>query len=470
MKKIAGIFNTTVFLMVAAFLVPLIGASSARAGSQTAAQEMSDAVEVLCPKLAALNKENPFGESSPVNDVLLRCGEVKIGKDFPDQQSFNDLTPDQKLALGNMTPDETTSMKTMSVEITQAQMATVIGRLEALRGGTPSHLALNSTGSGTSPALYAGPVTYLASADDKGGYEIRNNGKLGMYVNGNWGTGNKDASRLEPGFNYDTWAVTMGADYRFTSAFVLGGAVGYSRVNADLDHSAGNTESKGYAFSLYSLYYLGDFYLDAIGSIGTRDVDTERTLSYAVTVPVNQRFHGSTNAKDYDVSLGAGYDFRTGGLTIGPYAQLRYFKTKIDGYSEHLSGSDANPGFGMAMGIDAQNIESVTSTLGGQVSYAHSTGIGILQPYLRLGWIHEFSNNARVIKAHFINVPDDPAVAALNHILINTSSPDENYFDLAVGFSMVFPRGIQAFLGYQTVLGLQDITSHLVSAGIRLEI
>ena len=316
--------------------------------------------------------------------------------------------------------------------------------------------------------LYAGPIT-LASSGDAGAYGIGGSSNLGVFVNGSWGTGDKDATDFEPGFDYDGWDVTGGVDYRFANNFVLGGAFGYSKINTDIDQDAGSTDSKGYAFSLYGLYYWDAFYVNAIGSIGSRDYDTVRNVLYTVAVPVNQSFSGDTDADDYAVNLGAGYDFSTNGFTYGPYAQLRYFKSEIDGYSESLMGSNTDPGFGLALAIDDQTVKSFTSTLGGQASYARTTGFGVLLPYLRLGWVHEFENDARTITGRFLNVPDDPGVATLNSVNINTDSPDRNYFDLGLGISAVFPGGVQAFVNYQTLLDLDDINSHLVSGGLRLE-
>ncbi len=451
-------------LLGALMLLTIIPASAALAQRETPVRQMSDTVEILCPKLAAINRENPLPAGQ--KDVLDRCGEVKI--QTAAGETFDDLTSDQKNGLLNMTSEQTSSMNTMSVEVTQTQFATVIGRLEALRGGTPGGLALNFQNSDGAPALYAGPVT-LASAGDAGASSLGESGNLGIFLNGYWATGDKDATDYEPGFDYDGWDVTGGVDYRFTPNFVLGGAVGYSELDADIDNDAGETDSDGYALSLYGLYYLDAFYINAIGSFGSRDYDTLRNVRYTVDVPVNQSFSADTDADDWAVNVGAGYDFFANGFTFGPYGQLRYFKSDIDGYTESLVGDSTDAGFGLALAIDDQTVKSFTSTLGGQVSYAATTGFGVLLPYFRLGWVHEFENDARTITGQFVNVPDDPEVAALNNIGINTDEPDRNYFDLGLGVSAVFPRGVQAFVNYETLLGLDDISSHLLSGGLRFE-
>lgn len=464
-KQIAHQFQGTVLagLLGAIVILTCVPASPA-AGQDTPTKQMSDTVEILCPKLAAINQETPLPPSQ--KDLLDRCSEVKIRTDAG--ETFEDLTTDQVSGLSNMSSDETSTMKTLTVETAQTQFAAVIGRLEALRGGAPGNLALNFRRPDAEPVLYAGPVT-LAASGDAGVQAIGDTGNLGVFLNGYWGTGGKDVTTFEPGFNYDGWDVTGGVDYRFTPNFILGAAVGYSTLDADMDSDAGDIESDGMMFSLYGLYYWDAFYVNAVGSLGSRDYDTVRNIRYTVDLPVDQSFSGDTDADDYGLNLGAGYDFFTEGFTYGPYAQLRYFKSEIDGYSESLIGTNTDPGYGLALAIDDQTVKSFTSTLGGQVSYARTTGFGILQPYLRLGWVHEFENDERTITGGFINVPDDPEVVPLNDILISTDEPDRDYFDLGLGISAVFPGGMQAFLNYQTLLGMDDISSHLLAGGVRFE-
>ena len=53
--------------------------------------------------------------------------------------------------------------------------------------------------------------------------------------------------------------------------------------------------------------------------------------------------------------------------------------------------------------------------------------------------------------------------------VIPTDNPDRDYFALGAGVSAVFSKGVSAFLYYETVLGLRDVTRHAFTAGVRLE-
>ena len=48
-------------------------------------------------------------------------------------------------------------------------------------------------------------------------------------------------------------------------------------------------------------------------------------------------------------------------------------------------------------------------------------------------------------------------------------NPDTDYFNFGVGTSATFPRGISAFVDYATIWGLEDVTYHQFTGGLRME-
>jgi uncharacterized protein YhjY with autotransporter beta-barrel domain len=449
-------------VMVAA----LILGPAAGTGAESPEKQMSDAVEVLCPALKGMSEF--LGPAQ--TDLLVRCGEVKI--QVGEGQTFGDLSSDQRFALSQMTSDESTTMGTVTVEITGPQFAAVSGRLAALRGGAAGGLAMqfNSDPLDDISHLFAGPGAPPDPDGAPSASGIGDFGRLGVFVNGAFAGGDRDRSTNEPGFDFDHWSFTGGVDYRITDSLILGGALGYAQTETDLDDGLGDIDADGYSVALYGSYYIGDSYIDAIASYARKEYETRRNIDYRVTVPVRQTFTGDSDADEYAVSLGGGHDFSMGGWRFGPYGRLNYLKSEIDGYSEAVSDEGStDPGFGLAMRVDEQDIESFTSVVGGQVSYAIGTAIGVLTPHLRLDWVHEFANDDRDITAHFLNVPDDPQVRALNTIVIPADDPDRDYATFGLGLSAVFPRGVLGFVDYETVLALSDVSVHQVSGGIRFE-
>jgi outer membrane autotransporter protein len=461
-----GIYG--IFIIAAHFFLPI------SATAENPAEAFSDTVERLCPVLAGIHGNG--GLTAVQQDVLFRCGEVKIQSG----QNFDDLNADQLNALNNMTSTQNSAINTATVEIARPQATAISGRLAALRGSGVGGLALNLEPVDREPIYYAGPVTSL-SADDGNSSMGADFDRFGIFVNLNGASGSKDDTDNEAGFDFSSAGIIAGADYRLTPGFFLGLAFGYSQTASDIDDDGGDVDVNGYGGSLYGTYYVNNFYLNGIATYGRKDYEIKRNLNYSIarnpndpnggaTANVDQQFKGDTEADEYGFSLGAGYDFSFGGFGIGPYARLNYFRTDIDGYDEKLANANTNDGFGLALSIKDQEIESVSSIVGTQASYAINTAVGVWSPYLKFDWQHEYNDDATELKGSFANAGTDPNVVAENSIVIPLDNPDRDFFNLGLGISATFPRGFSAFVDYATVLALEDLTVHQIVGGLRIEL
>jgi uncharacterized protein with beta-barrel porin domain len=306
--------------------------------------------------------------------------------------------------------------------------------------------------------------------------------RLGVFANGTFTSGDKDATSLEAGFDFKTYGATLGADYRFTDNFVLGVTFNYMSTNIDFDTlsflgspDGGGIDTQSFGFSIYGTYYVSNqFYVDGIFNFGRNHYDIDRRIIYSIpstdrtgtlipgaTTTVNQTAQGGTNSTQYSFSVGTGYDFHVQGFTVTPFARLEYSKLDVDGYQEAINNTA--DGFGLALAFDSQDVESLLSGLGAQASYAISTGVGVLLPQVRAEWRHEFKNDARTITSRFVN---DPARTPL---VLGTDGPDRDFFTLGTSLSATFRGGVAAFVSYEAVVGLAEVTSHNVVGGIRLE-
>lgn len=424
----------------------------------TPAEELRDTVATICPQLSALNTSGLLNAAE--QDLFSTCRNVLNESDAAVQNN----------ALSRLASDETSTMKTMSVEITSVQTITVLSRLQVLRsGGAAVGLASNLREQNKVPVYYAGPVTSLGGSGDQEEYS---SGRLSMFLNGAYGAGDKSRTDLEPGFDYDAAGFVLGADYRFRDNFYLGVAGGYASTSADVNDSAGDLDVDGYGFSVYGSYSVGGFYLDAVGTYGIKEYEISRRINYTITPTagpgtgtVDQTFVADTDGREWSANLNAGYNYERDALTIGPYARLNYLKVDIDGYTESLASNNTNAGFGAPLKIEDQDVTSVTSDLGAIVSYVFSTRKGVYTPYLRFEWEHEFDNDSRIIRASYVNGTQTTG----NVINIPTDEPDRDYMNLSAGVSSVFPGGLSAFLDYTTVVGHDTITGFVVNGGVRYE-
>ncbi len=461
---------TLLTLMLLALLLPRT------AFGDSPIREMSNTVESLCPVLAGVSDSLTASE----RDVFLRCGEVKIKVN--DGQAFEDLTDAQLNALSNMTGDESTTQETVNVRLVGPQHAAIAARLATLRGGGGGGLALNLNQPPHEMILLAGPVSALSSTGQDSSV-LSDFGRIGSFITGSIATGEKDASETIPGFDYSGTAITAGMDYRFSERFISGLALGYASANADITFDSGELDAVGWAVSLYGTYYLDRLYLNGMATAGWKDYDLKRHVNYTVTrnpndpnvgtspeVAVDQTFTGESDASEYSASLGAGYEFDFGGLTLGPYANINYLTTTIDGFNEKLDTPNTNEGFGLALSYDSRDIESVTTNVGGQAGFAWATSFGILSPYTRVDWTHQYNTDVDDIQAKFVNGGTFAEAVANNRILIPTEDNDPDFFNFGAGLAATLPYGISAFFDYATIWGLKDITFHQFTGGLRLEI
>lgn len=357
-------------------------------------------------------------------------------------------------AVQGVAPEEVSVQGRVSVETAGVNGIGV--RLFNLRSGVGG-FTLSSNG---------GPVMALKERAQSGGGAALNDAsrRLGGFINANYNRGDKNTTGREDGFDFKNTGLTAGLDYRFTDSFVAGLAVSHSKTDAVITRSLGDVGTKAWAGSLYGSYYVRDFYVDTHFGYSHINFDTRRnivvpTMIATATVPgFNTAATGSTNGKQYNFTLGAGYDIKREAYTVTPYASFSMLKLNIDAYSE----SEANNGLGLDIG--KQNVKSTQSVLGVKLAKAISTASGVLVPYVSAEWNHEFKNDSRSLTAKYTNDPFNAFSFA-----IPTDSPDRNYFTVGAGMSGVFANGLQSFVSVVTTLGLKDVKNYGIVVGLRKE-
>ena len=335
-------------------------------------------------------------------------------------------------------------------------------RISGLQGGLAGikfpKIRLNSNEQSFTGTQFAGLLPFAVS----GAFATNESSpfdRLGVFINGEINFGDQDSTNRQRGFEFHIPGITGGVDYRFTDNFFLGAAFNFSSVDADLDSDGGGVDANAYSGSLYGTYYiLEKIHFEGIVTFGFITYDIERSIT---STTIEQAAESETDGTQFSFSFGGGYDFDVGGFTLTPLARLDYIRVDIDGYREHIDNTNSG-----ALRFDSRDVDSLTSVLGAQGSYAISTSFGVLLPQVRFDWLHEFLNDSKTIKASGIN--DNDTVSSV--INITTNNPDRNFFNLGGGMSGTFAHGISAFIYYETLLGLDDLTSHNIVAGIRMEL
>jgi outer membrane lipase/esterase len=403
---------------------------------------VGDGFRSLCLKLDAAR----FSGLTPLQNDLLVSGCDKV----------DTLGQGRNLAaaLETLSPSGAFSVGSNVTETSSAQFALIGSRLVGLRQGT-SGLSLG----GLKLFADAGPIgSPLASLDDSGRGASADSlgGPWGLFVSGTVNFGDRDATSRQPGFDFSTGTVSAGVDYRFQRDLVAGLALTVQWTQADVDGiigGLGDVATHSYGLSTYGTYYRERAYLDWQVGAAWNTYDTERRLVFS---DVNRTARGDTSGQQVVANVGAGYQFPLGATTLTPYGRLEYVFLHVNGFRERSAG-------GLNLKIDDQDVPSLRSALGGRITHAVSTPIGVFVPQVHAEWRHEFLDDRRTVSAQFVN---DPFQTGFR---FQTDRLDRNYGAVGAGVSTVLSRGVSVFVNYETVVGLQDVTNHSVTGGARLE-
>jgi outer membrane lipase/esterase len=377
--------------------------------------------------------------------------------------------------LGKVTSEQTAAQNTQSLEMNNAHMSTLSSRISAIRTGRVSGglqlsgLMLDNNGNPAS-------VTQLAKLNrstNKAAAGDSNFDRLGIFVNGNIGFGDRRATTNDAGYNQDTHGATAGVDYRFTDHFLLGTAFSYNNSRTGYTGNLGTMENLGkletdsYSGALYGSFFMDNgFFVDGIFSGSHADYASNRRIQYSIPtdLPTDPGgFSGSTIATgknqgdEFNFAVTSGFNFNQGGLTVTPQIRVDYTSTHVDPLNEQ-------GGEGWALHIDRQAFESLQTAAGLQMAYTVNLPWAVIIPTVRAEYVHEFQNDSRNIRAYYRGNTNK------TYFNITTDNPDRDYIVASAGLSAQFAHGISAFVNYDTVQAHSYINNHNFSGGIRMEL
>ncbi|MBD2377815.1 autotransporter outer membrane beta-barrel domain-containing protein, partial [Leptolyngbya sp. FACHB-402] len=275
--------------------------------------------------------------------------------------------------------------------------------------------------------------------------------KLGVFVNGDFNFGNWDSNNGIVGYDFDTKSVSIGADYRVTDNLALGLALNYGQNNSELNNNLGEVDVSSFSVSAYGSYSREKFYADTLINSGWNKFDITRNLNVT-------GFRSATaepDGKQFSVRFNSGYNLGSNELSVGPMIGVRYTKVKIDGYTER-DGSILN------LTVPDQEADSVILNIGAQLAYDFRSPSATITPFIAANYEHEFANGSREIVTELASQPGIPN-------RIRTGEPDRDFVRLSTGVQAQFANNLSVGVGYETVLGKQDVSDHAVQAQLRYQ-
>jgi len=421
---------------------------------------MADAVQIVCGGFVGNNNaEDGIELDENQTQLFTRCRQMvhtanELEGSGPTGDSLGLTQEELGDAMKALASEEVGVQGDWANRSNNQQLANMKGRFAALRSGATG-LSLNGLRFQNNDGLVVFSDSWLEQPT-QGGNAGDGSSKLGVFVNGNFSTGDRDSTELQTGYDLDSIGITAGLDYRFTPELVLGFAIGLTDTETDFDNNEGSQDIEGLNYTLYGTYSLGDLYLDASISAGQQDYDSTRLVAYADGT-VNTTPRASTEGDLLNGYIALGYNLPVDQLQVSAYGQLHYVDIEIDGFEE-TGGND--PSINMA--VEDQSVDSLQTVIGAQLAKNLSTDWGVIVPYAKLDWHHEFEDDSRTTVFQYVFDPFN------TNYTLNTDEPDSDYFVAGLGTNLVFDGG-QVFVDYQTPLGLKDVTNHAFTIGAKLD-
>ena len=437
----------------------LNGGLSNLGGLDPVQQQVVEAIDELCPALAALPSPTPAEA-----DLLARCRELT---------DAGGIDPDATvIALDELMTDVALAQGQAALLALQAQFQNLKARIAALRSGTRGTsfggLAVNTSTGPMSLETLASAFTAEDEPEAPAGEAGTDFDRWGFFAAGTIGRGEQDEGSVDPAFDYDIEGLTAGFDYRKSDNLVFGGAFGYTRQDTALPDHGGSVDTTGWTLSGYGTWYTKDsWYADGVVTFGRNDYDLVRHIDYTVplagggTRTIAQTARANAAGDLLQGAFTFGRDFNRGALGIGPYAKLLYTRVSLDAIEEQLDSGEL--GHGLGLRVEERELTSLASVIGGKLTYTHSTDWGVLMPHLQLEWEHEFKDDPQAIEARFLHDPTSTPM------FVRGDAIDTDYFRLGLGLSMVLSRGRSGFLYYEQVLSRDGVSQYNLALGLRLE-
>jgi len=382
--------------------------------------------------------------------------------------------------------EEFSSEESLADSFVSGQLSSLASRVTALRSGARGFniagLATDRNGtlvhSGTSSLQQPG-FSGLNSGDDTTDAWS----KLGGFINGSYTYGDQGSSEREDAFDFDGAEISAGIDYRLDDHWVAGFIFGYQQQEIDFDSQQsivdGGVKMDGLSIMPFVLYQSDNWYYSLSAGYQQGEFETERSIRYpsinpnvasADTVAISNNDSDTLSA-----NLAAGYTFRiTDNIIVEPSITLNYQDVSIDQYREEDIN---NAGFGFI--VDKQDIKSIETVAGLKMQYFFSSDYGVFMPYIDLQFYSQHENDERFIDAIYVNAAEQITDDA--RFSLPTNSPDSDYQIVGVGVAAVLrgarqstfgsaaAGGIQVFVNYRELSGVDNYNQRIISGGLRYE-
>lgn len=452
--------------------VSSIAALTSVDGMTDAERNTATMIQDLCPKMVTANAATAYTGNE--QRLFFECRAlVQTSNALPGEAGLTGFSlgydNDQlREALSQVAHQEVAVEASAATETIDGQFDTIASRMSALRRGGPGS-GLGGLSLLIDGQTVAGDALFGGAAGDGA-----NMNGWSIYLNGNYGFGDKESTTREVGFDYDNYGLTLGIDRQIGHSVNIGAAIGASQTKSDISQNGGTTEDDSRSISMYGTFQLkNNAYIDSIITSGKSEYDTLRRIRMPAptTDPSTHQANtdddisASTEGDQIAFSFGVGRDYHsaTRQIDYGFFGRAQIYRSKIDAYRESGTGTTA-----LELDVNEQVVNSRKLSIGAQISKSLSKSFGVIVPQARLEYLHEFDKDSRNITARYVHTPSN--VSGDFHFFVPTDNPDRDFAVAGIGASAVLQSGLQLFGFYEAAIGLRDMTNNAVIFGVRGEL
>jgi outer membrane autotransporter protein len=197
-------------------------------------------------------------------------------------------------------------------------------------------------------------------------------------------TSNQDMRDGFSGYDTNTSGLSLGADTRLKSDWVVGGAFTYAKTDVGLNdlRNGDSSDLDTYQLTGYASRDFGAWYLDAMLAYARQQFETERYSGLGSVAK------GDFSGNQWSTKVEAGYPIAlTEQLSLTPLAGLEWTRLELNSYTEKNAGA-------LSLHVDEQNGDTSNSLLGARLEMnIPMTGEYRLKPSAHAMWRHQFQNN-----------------------------------------------------------------------------
>ena len=256
------------------------------------------------------------------------------------------------------------------------------------------------SGFGVQPGVPGAPLSGLRIDPALGLYNlqpldgVRPAPGMGAWMDG-WGQiGSVDGDGNSNDTDTNLAGVSLGIDARLGESGLIGGAIGYTYADLEVDGQNTRSNAHGLQTAIYGGLTTPRWYLSGAGRFAWADNENERKL---VVGTLRGTSDGEFDTLAYGIGIEGGANItRVGLVVVQGLASFDWTTVEREDFNE--SGGGALSALNLA--VDDESIDSIRTGLGFRASLRYPLDEeSEMVPELRVRWFHDFGDDERLVNA-----------------------------------------------------------------------